>query len=286
MLGMVVFHLSWDLRFFGLTNTDPSVSLPWRLFGHAVASAFLFLSGVSLTLAHRRGTSARAILRRLGVLAVAAMAITAATYVLNRDQVILFGILHCIAVGDAVALLFVRAPALVLLTAGTGAAALPLLGPDLLPPSLWWTGLSRAAPDTLDMRPLLPWVAPIFWGVVAGRFTVLVPDLGQRTLLQPLTFLGRHSLAAYLIHQPVLIGALVLMTGVTPWSSPGDALTRPDAIAFLHDCETQCRRANTEAEVCRSACHCALTAAIRRPTDKAEALVLTCSRGAAIPSQR
>ena len=283
---MVVFHLSWDLRFFDLTATDPSVAPPWRLFGHAVASAFLFLSGVSLTLAHRRRAAARVILRRLGVLAVAAMAITGATYVLNRDQVILFGILHCIVVGNALALLMIRAPAMLLLAIGAGAAALPLLWPDILPPALWWVGLSSATPDTLDMRPLLPWVGPIFLGVAAGRFTALIPDLSEPSLLRPLSFVGRHSLAVYLVHQPVLIGALAVMTGVSPWSSPGDALTRADVVAFLGECEAQCRRAETDAEICRSACHCALTAALRTPADKAEALALTCAKGTAIPSQR
>jgi uncharacterized membrane protein len=68
----------------------------------------------------------------------------------------------------------------------------------------------------VDYYPLAPWLGVALLGVVVGRtayaegqrqFTI--PDFSMTPPIPWLRFLGRHSLSVYLIHQPLLIGALM-----------------------------------------------------------------------------
>jgi uncharacterized membrane protein len=70
----------------------------------------------------------------------------------------------------------------------------------------------------VDYYPILPWFGIALLGVFVGhtlypggtpRFTL--PDLSQRAPIRGLTFLGRHSLLIYLVHQPILLGFLFVV---------------------------------------------------------------------------
>lgn len=281
VIAMMLFHGMWDLRYFGLVDIDPNTAPGWRIFGHAVASCFLFLSGLSLVLARQRGATTTAALRRLAIVAAAALGVTLATWATVPDGVILFGILHCIVVGNALALPILDAPLLVPLSVGALAALIPHIVGRSLPAYLWWLGLSADVPATLDVRPLLPWISPILFGVVAGRIGHwwLASAVPRVPRLRALEFTGRHSLAVYLLHQPAFIGLLAAMTGKTVPLSP--SMNPPfDAPAFLRQCQVECSAAGTDASYCRSACGCALTAA-RRSRSDAAAIAANCSGGEA-----
>jgi uncharacterized membrane protein len=65
-----------------------------------------------------------------------------------------------------------------------------------------------------------------------------------------LSFSGRHSLAFYLIHQPLLFGAFTLLSlVVTP---------APDERAFLRSCAVKCMNQGVEAALCENACACVI----------------------------
>ena len=55
LIGMAVYHFSWDLADFRLASPMLPFTPQMRLLSHIVASAFLALVGVSLALAHRNG---------------------------------------------------------------------------------------------------------------------------------------------------------------------------------------------------------------------------------------
>jgi uncharacterized membrane protein len=47
--AMVVYHFSWDLRFFGYINVDVAADPAWRLFARSIAGSFLALVGSALS---------------------------------------------------------------------------------------------------------------------------------------------------------------------------------------------------------------------------------------------
>jgi uncharacterized membrane protein len=80
-------------------------------------------------------------------------------------------------------------------------------------PAVNWLGLITKKPVTEDYVPLVPWLGVMWWGVAAGQWLLTkrqgwltVPTPG---LLAPLNWLGRFSLSWYMLHQPVMIGALM-----------------------------------------------------------------------------
>jgi len=94
-------------------------------------------------------------------------------------------------------------------------AALAPLAAVFNSPALNWLGLITRLPVTEDYVPLLPWLGLIWWGAATGNWLMRG---GMRHLtrtlpatLNPLASLGRWSLSYYMLHQPVLIGALMAL---------------------------------------------------------------------------
>ncbi len=93
-------------------------------------------------------------------------------------------------------------------------------------PHLAFLGLGRTAPQTNDYVPLFPWFGLVLAGVALARYGLpAFTRSGAGTwraegrLARGLAFAGRHSLAIYLIHQPVLMAlftGLVTLTGPHP----------------------------------------------------------------------
>jgi uncharacterized membrane protein len=80
-------------------------------------------------------------------------------------------------------------------------------------PWLNWLGWITHKPITEDYAPLFPWLGVMWWGSAAGTWalprlaTFLTKPLSGGG--QALAVLGRWSLSYYMLHQPVLIGALM-----------------------------------------------------------------------------
>jgi uncharacterized membrane protein len=188
-----------------------------------VASSFLFLVGVSLVLAHGNGIRWRSFLRRLAMIAGAAALITAATAYAVPHAFIFFGMLHSIMVASVLGLAFLRAPVWLTLAAALAAWFLPDLASSPAFDSRWlaWTGLAATPPASFDFVPVTPWFAATLAGIAAARLADaagLWTRLRARNpgpLLRTLSWPGRHSLAVYLLHQPVLLGLLWLFSRAT-----------------------------------------------------------------------
>jgi uncharacterized membrane protein len=259
LAAMAVYHFTWDLEFFGYAPPGMTAEGGWKLFARVIAVSFLFLVGVSLFLAHGRGIRARPFLKRLAMVVAAAAAITLATFVAVPGGFIFFGILHQIALASVLGLAFLRLPALVTLAVAAFVAAAPyFLRSEIFDyPALWWVGLSSVNPRSNDYVPLFPWFSAILAGLavakIAGRAGWL-DRLGRLSLPRwswPLQWAGRHSLAVYLIHQPVLIGSLWLFAQVAP------AAEAPREAQFTHACLVQCE-AVRDAPFCARYCACVL----------------------------
>ena len=217
ILAMVVYHFCFDLRYFGVTQWDFYRDPFWLNARTLILSSFLLIAGVSLVLAdHSRRSPAR-FWRHVGTIGVCAVAVSAASYVLFPASWIWFGVLHAIVVSLIVARPLVRHPALALVIgAGVIAAGNLVTHVAFDNRALGWIGFTTTKPRTEDYVPLFPWAGVLLLGIAVGRVLV-------RTDFRPLNFaekwprwmawLGRHSLAAYMVHQPVLIGLLFLVVG-------------------------------------------------------------------------
>ena len=210
ILCMVVFHFTFDLALFGFIPPETMVQPFWYYFARMIAGSFLFLSGVSLWLAHGRGIRWPAFWTRFAKIAAAALLVTLASIWFVPGGTILFGILHAIAAASLLGLVALRLPWPVTLAiaAVIFAAAWGPSFPAFDPIWLVWTGLAETRPMMGDYVPLIPWAAPALAGVATAK--ALRIDLWRGTAPTPLTralsLPGRHSLIIYLLHQPILVG--------------------------------------------------------------------------------
>jgi len=210
LVGMVVFHFTFDLVLFGYIPADTVFQPFWYYFARMVAGSFLFLSGVSLWLAHGQGIRWRAFGWRFAKLAAAAALVSGASFWLVPGGPILFGILHSIAVSSLIALACLRLPWAVTLALALGIFALGWAGRSPEFDSLWliWLGLAENRPIMGDYVPLIPWLAPCLAGLALAKAAGMERWKGRppTRLMSTVTFPGRHSLLIYLIHQPLLFG--------------------------------------------------------------------------------
>jgi uncharacterized membrane protein len=220
LAAMAVYHFSWDLGLLGLADLGVADNPLWIAFARATAASFLFLVGVSLVLAHGAGIRPRAFLRRLAMIVAAAALITATSWFADPDGVIWFGILHCIALSSVLGLAFLRLPVIAVVVAAALCLAAPvfLTSPLFNSPWLLWLGLATEAPPSNDYNPMLPWFGMVLLGIAAGHAALSrhpPPFWAQwqphNAIERGVAFIGRHSLAFYLLHQPVLIGLLWLV---------------------------------------------------------------------------
>ena len=221
---MIVYHVAYDVHLLA-----PQVALnpfdgAWRALQVTCGSMFLALVGLSYWVAHERarsrGVSGLALWRlhaRRGatVLAAALLVSLATVLALGTDDAVRFGILHLIGTAILVVL-----P----LTVGLGAWNAVLGVVAIVVGLVVVKGTASDVPGALilgfrpddrgvDWYPLLPWIGATHVGVAVGA--VLYPGGERCQWLARLAraprgavlagALGRHSLAIYLVHQPVLI---------------------------------------------------------------------------------
>jgi uncharacterized membrane protein len=214
LIGMIAFHLTRDLELFEVIPARTTLAGFWFLFARLIAGTFMLLVGISLVLAHGNGIRWVAFAKRAGILFLAAFAVSAATYAAMPERFVYFGILHAILFASVAGLFLVRAPAWVsCLAAGAVIAVWFTFGQSLpFDPWLGWTGLAARPRPSLDLIPVIPWLALTFLGIALARVITLSPLKRSHSRVElALAWLGRHSLTVYLLHQPLLIGTIWLI---------------------------------------------------------------------------
>jgi uncharacterized membrane protein len=215
ILGVVLFHLVWDLAFLGLIPAQWAVHPAWIAFGRTVAATFMSLVGVSLALAARGGLDPWAFGARLTRIAAAALAITLATRLAMPGAYVYFGILHAIVVASLVGAAFLRAPSVVTLLLGGTIVAVGLAWTDPVfdARTVAWIGFAAAPAPSVDFAPVFPWAGFTLIGLAATRAALHRGWLDRMPrpegrLARWLSRIGRRTLAIYLLHQPVLLAIL------------------------------------------------------------------------------
>ena len=224
MLWMLVFHFCFDLNLYGYIEPRQAFTRDpfWTLQRTCIVSLFLFCAGFSQALALQAGQSWPRFWRRWAQVAVCALLVSLGSALMFPRSWIWFGVLH----GIAVMLIVCRLASPLrgwLWPLGAVALVLPwvLRLPVFDAPALQWLGLVSRKPVTEDWVPVLPWLGVMLWGLAAGqgllqrRSRVLLGRLP--CALQPLARLGRWPLTFYMVHQPVLIGAILAGRALGWW---------------------------------------------------------------------
>lgn len=261
ILAMIVYHLAWDFGFVGLVSFDVTLEPGWIAFQRAILSSFLILTGVSLVLAHGDGIRWSAFWRRFAVIGGAALLVTAGTYAFSPETFVYFGILHAIALFGLMGLAFLRLPVAVVGLVALVMLTLPLVfqsGVFAARP-LSWIGLWDVPPPSEDLVPVLPWLGVTLAGIAVTRWArgtrvfEKLAGIGAATVpARALVWLGRWSLVIYLVHQPVMLGGLMLATG------GGVLPQRNQAENFTLSCEATCTDTGGKSAYCTRYCACAL----------------------------
>ncbi len=197
------------------------------------AGLFIFICGISCRLSHSNW-------KRGGLLLLVAVGMSVFLYLFLPDEMIWFGILHFLAV--SILLFALLRPLLDKIPPWAGLAACALL---LL--LTWWVPVYRGGmfgikgllsvpvpaslqenvflyplglgdADGADYFPLLPW----FFCFLAGGFTGVWAKKGRfpafmyKSRLPWLSWLGRHTLVIYVLHQPVVFALCWAVTALLP----------------------------------------------------------------------
>ncbi|WP_245534911.1 heparan-alpha-glucosaminide N-acetyltransferase [Sphaerobacter thermophilus] len=232
ILMMVLYHCLYDLAEFGGHDIRVRSGF-WDGFADATAFLFIFLAGVSLSISYARMRGCQPspvssgfpkFARRGARIFAYGLLVSVATWVVDPEHYVRFGVLHLIGASIILAypLLGRAVPAavlgLVLVAAGV---ALEVVRYPLGYPWLLWVGFRPDHLPVFDYRPLLPWFGVVLLGVALGQWlypqarrVVELPDLSRFAPITFLGLLGRRSLAIYLVHQPLLLGVLALLGAI------------------------------------------------------------------------
>ena len=205
---MVIFHFCFDLRYFGWVEWNVPNGDGWWQFRYVILSIFIFTMGMSLTLAYSKAFNRRKFLNRIAQLAIAATLVTLMSLFMFPNTWIYFGIIHFLLIASAIGILFVKL-AIIALIIGSGIILSYLFGVTQsdIPFFLFESSLPN---HTEDFVPFFPWLGVCLIGVAAGsllplkKIQKILPSLPK-----PLTYLGRHGLVIYIIHQPIIFAVLM-----------------------------------------------------------------------------
>lgn len=226
IVGISLYHLLYDLAVIF------PVGIPWMFsdwmngIRNVMAGSLIVISGISCHYA-------RSNLRRGIRTFLLGMALTAVTGLVIPSQFILFGILHFF--GSMMMLYALLEPALkriptlpglvgsallFLLTWPIYSGFVRLFGVTLFLPGFLYNnpltyplGFACAGISSADYYPLMPWGFLFLAGSFFGRWVreEKLPDFCYQSHLPWLAWVGSHTMAIYLIHQPVIYGVLMLI---------------------------------------------------------------------------
>lgn len=224
---MLAYHFLYDLDFFGLDDIELR-SGTFFYMGRGAAFLFILISGTALSISRSRDLESRIsgkltenfskYLRRGLRLFSMGLIITGITWIFFPGQYILFGILHFFGLSAVIAYPFLKYEEKNLLFGlFFGIIGLYLKDRTFGFSALLWLGLRPEGFVTLDYFPLFPWFGVLLTGIFlgnslykSGNRQFKIPKADKFLLQKPFSWIGKHSLSIYFIHQPLFLGILFL----------------------------------------------------------------------------
>jgi uncharacterized membrane protein len=222
---MITYHIIYDLNFFHIISVNLFEGF-FLLFLYPIGATFLFLVGISLTLSYAKAETVMTkrqrhwkFLERGVFIFGLGMLVTLGTWAYLGQGYVVFGVLHCIGLSILLAypLLRFRVPVLMLgvifIVIGIFLRTFTVEFPWLL-----WLGFVPSTFSSVDYVPLLPYFGIVLLGIFAGnsiytrgvrRFSL--KDHSSFTPVRGLSFIGRHALVIYFLHEPIIVGLIMLL---------------------------------------------------------------------------
>lgn len=220
VLLMMAYHALFDLNFFFGMNFELNSGLFWAI-GRGAAVLFVGLAGASMVLAWKRKHARRTNPIRMRGLQIMGLGflITAFTWIFFPAYTIWFGVLHLIGAALIIGSFLLEKKEM---TLGFGilitVAGILFSVPELQEQLPFVVPLFPVVLISFDYFPLLPWLGVFLLGMSAGHY--FYPSGRQRykiafnphnPIVNALVWAGRKSLAIYFVHQPVLVGIVMLV---------------------------------------------------------------------------
>jgi len=225
IIFMIYLHILWDLDYFGIMPINNEI----YKFQKIAPIMFFVLVGMCLTVSRNRQISKPSFdekkydkhlfLRGLKILLLG-MVITLITMIFLPDKPIFFGVLHCIGLSIILSIPFLKFKSYNLLfgamiiIAGLTMNLFPIEDPTILHLAVGFHH-GDVAQYTIDYFPLCPWFGICLVGITLGNILYRdnerrfkMPDLSRYKPAKMFSWLGQHSLAIYLVHQPIIAGTL------------------------------------------------------------------------------
>jgi len=215
---MILFHFSFDLNNFHYINIDIKHGLEWHYFRYIIVTMFVFSAGISLYLANQTGIDFIKLKRRVLTLLAASLLVTIGSYSQFPSSWIYFGILHFFLFASIFGLIFIKFPKLSFLV---GLSI--VLGYIFGVLHMHWLYALLQEPlhlpvrYTEDLANIIPWFGVFLLGVSFANSRLLNKIFNniffnsQNKINKSFSFLGKHSLLIYLVHQPLFFGVFLLI---------------------------------------------------------------------------
>ena len=212
IIAMIAYHFGFDLNMQGYISQDINHNSNWQVARSLILGTFLFVAGFSMALAENKNITRRLI--RLVRIAACAVLVSIGSYFMFPDSWIFFGVLHFVLVGTIICWLVMPYQKLLLILAmSLLTVGILYQSPIFNSPFLQWLGMMTYKPITEDYVPVLPWLGLMLIGARMGQLALTKSklwlfDYKLSSILLPVQWLGQHSLIVYMLHQPILLGAL------------------------------------------------------------------------------
>ncbi len=227
VLAMICYHFYWDLGYFGFIDLGTVVQGVGLLAAQLIGVSFITIAGISgRILTFSKNFKAKFSMRIVRLIILSSM-ISLATFFMDKNNFIFFGILHFLTICSIISLILVsvrKSYLLFLFFMVVGIMSLSSVTFDL-PVTLSWLGFNKTPPITNDFYPLFPWLTFYLFGIWVGQKIMISQSrfLGDISFKYPLNnklfkfleYVGKNSLIIYIFHQPILFSLFLMFIQLT-----------------------------------------------------------------------
>lgn len=225
ILFMIFLHILWDLDYFGIYALNQTIYTTQGF----VPTLFFILIGMCLAITYERDlqkkskeTYRRLFIRGMWIFSLG-MLLTLFSVIVMPDRPIFFGVLHCIGLSIMISIPLLKYRVkniifgMIFIILGVAMGAYAFEEATLVHLIIGLHPID-VGHYTIDYFPLFPWLGVCLFGIGIGnmlykgnirRFNF--PNLAKYKSVEIFSWLGKHSLAIYLAHQPLIAGVLIIV---------------------------------------------------------------------------